>query len=340
MSNIILSTALLTPEDDEAEQVDITVSVKDEDWIGRFDRLGVYRSTTGPSGPFEEITADNWLPPRVPASALDAPSSPVTGALVNIVGTELKLVIFGEPFTVVFTGSDPLTFSQAAGQIVAQGGGLLKSYVDTNGQLVIEALFPGISSTLTVLASDGATLLSLPLTTSYGRDPRPVLTPGQILYSLRDGSGQRDYHYRTRFHSSTTGGQSEPSASSSPKNAVGVSVSNVIVGYLDLVQQDGRALEGAEVHLFNEAVGPLVDGRLVTGQSRVKYTDEAGHIEFQVVRGQKLTLSVQGTTHVRTFTVPTDPTISRFSFFDPSIADEDVFRVSVPEIISAERRTL
>lgn len=344
MSSIILSAALFDTTAGGSEQVDLNISVNEADWAGHFDRLQVYRSTIGPAGPFEEITDANWSRPRIPKNASDAPSSPVTGPLINIVGVELGLLINDNLLIVTFTGSNPLSFAQVASQISSQSGSRLSAYIDSEGGLVIEAIQPGLASRLSIILSEGAILLGLPtmepdsLTT--GKDARPNLVLGQETYALRDYFGSRDYDYRTRFLNSTTGAQSEPSVSSSPTNAVGVSTSNVIIGFIDLVFQDGNALEGAEVHLYTDSGGSLVDGKLVTGASIVKYTDEAGHVEFQVVRGQRLTVSIQGTNHVRTFTTPTDPAIKRFNFLDPTIADQDVFTVSVPEIIAAERRTL
>lgn len=343
MSSIILSTQLLETTSD-TQEVDINLVVGDEDWVGYFNRLQVFRSTSGESGPFEEITSDVWSPPRIPKSGGDQPSSPVTGQLVNIVGKELSLVVGLDPLTVTFTGSDPLTYAQVASQITAQSSARLVSYVDSSGIVVLEGVYPGLDSRLSVLESEAAIILGLPFegpdSTATGKDPRLALVPGQSSYSLRDTFGSRDYFYRSRFLNAVTGGQSEASVSHSPKNAVGLAVSSIIIGYADLVDVAGKAIEGAEVSLHNEYSGALIAGKLVTGRTTVEYTDESGHVEFHVVRGQRVTVSVQGTNIVRTITVPTDPAVDTFSLFDPAIADDDVFKVAVPELITAERRTL
>lgn len=339
MPSVVIN-ASLNESDETPQRVDLRAFVAEEDWAGSFNRLQFHRSKTGPSGPFEEITWSTWLAPRIPSNAKDAPTSPVTGALVNVVGTDLELLINEQELTVTFTGSDPLSLSQVATQISTQSNGKLSSYVDSEGQLVIESVQPGLSSRLAVLESEAATILELPIEDVTGRDPRHNLVSGQTVYELTDHFGSREYYYRTRFYSSITGARGEPSVSSTPKNANGVSASNIIVGYAELAQQSGSVWVGAEVHIYVEGGGPLVDGKLVGGATVKKLTDESGRVEFQVVRGQRLTVVVQGTTHVRTITVPTDPAIEVFSFFDPSIADDDVFKVAIPEIVVAERRSL
>lgn len=340
MSSLILN-ASLTDSDDSTQQITLYAWITDEeDWAGRFNRLQFFRSTSGPSGPFEEITGSTWSAPRIPSNAGNPPSSPITGKLVNLVGMDLELLINEAELTITFTGSDPLSLTQAANQIAAQSGGLLSSYVDVRGQLVIETTQAGLNAKLEVLESDGATVLSLPVTSVTGKDARLNLVVGQTTYEIRDTFGSRENYYRTRFLNSVTGARGEPSVSSTPRAALGVSAANVIVGYAELTQQSGSVWEGAEVHLYAEGGGPLVEGKLVGGATLVKSADATGRVEFQVVRGQRLTVSVQGTLHVRTITVPTDPAIESFNFFDPTIADDDIFKVSVPDLVVAERRTL
>jgi hypothetical protein len=60
-------------------------------------------------------------------------------------------------------------------------------------------------------------------------------------------------------------------------------------------------------------------------------------VEFILPRGQKVTVAVAGTSLVRTITVPDRES---FNLFDPDIADDDVFKVQVPLLVMAERRSL
>src|SRR5690606_7678552 len=92
MSSIILSTTLREQEA-STQLVTLHASVPNEaDWSGIFNRLQFFRSKMGPSGPFEEITAETWTPPRIPVDGGDEPDAPVTGAYVNTVGLDLDLL--------------------------------------------------------------------------------------------------------------------------------------------------------------------------------------------------------------------------------------------------------
>lgn len=345
MSHIILSTSIIgAPSDSgESELVEINIYVESEDWMGHFNRLQVYRSTTGASGIFEEITDEAWSPPRLPRGAGDPPVSPVSAPLVNLVGRELLLLVNSDMVTITFTGSDPLTFGQAATQIAAQSNHRLSSYVDALGNLVIESALPGLGSRLEVLNSEGAFILGLPSmrpdSLETGKDPRPMLVQSQEVFRLVDIFGSREYYYKTRFYNTVTEAVSEFTIPFKPK-PVGITPSNIVIGFLDIVYPNGNCWVGAEVHVYSESTGPLYEDRLIGSNRTVKYTDEEGHVEFNVVRGARLTLSVQGSNLVRTLTVPTDPALKKFNFLNPAIADEDVFKVSVPDIITAERRTL
>lgn len=335
---------MLIAGDGDIEQVNISLVVKGEDWVGLFNRLQVFRSTQGIDGPFEELTDAAWTSPRIPKDGGDPPSPAVTGPLVNIVGEQLDLFVNDTTLSIEFTGSDPLTYTQVAAQIMSQSSLQLASYVDSDGDLVIEAVYPGLTSQLTVLETDAAAALGLPTiepdSVAQGRDPWLSLVTGKEIYELVDPFGSREYFYRSRFLNTVTGAHSDYTLSSSPADEVPLAPDHIAMGVLDLVDASGRALRNAEVHLAAEFQSPLIDGKLVAGMGVAKYTDESGHVEFQLVRGQKLTVSVQGTSLVRTITVPTDPTVSIFNLFDPGIADADLFKVSVPEIITAERRTL
>ena len=121
MTTIAVSTTQLSEEPSVAT-VRLSIIVSEADWVGLFDQIQVFRSLDGPDGPFEELTATSWSPARLPKTAGDQPSSPVTGASVNIVGEELELSIdLGLPLTITFSGSNPLTLAAVAAQIISQG---------------------------------------------------------------------------------------------------------------------------------------------------------------------------------------------------------------------------
>jgi hypothetical protein len=328
---------------DEPVLVGLQIFTQDEDWADLYNRIQVFRSTQGPGGPFEEITAAHWSGPRLPHGSGDEPSSPVTGAHVTIVGASLALMVQQQVLTVTFTGSDPLNLGQVAAQIEAQGRGLLNSYVDVTGQLVIEVVRGGTDSRLQILSSDGAVILGLPTVSpesiAIGAVIRPTLNPGQTRYTVYDFFGSQSYYYRTRFLNDSTGVQSDPTIAFTAGAGLGVDQSQTIVGFVQLIENSGVAQVGAEVHIYSEFDGTLSAGNAVTGGGVVKKTDSNGRAEFTLIRGQKVSLSIQGTSLYRTITVPTDPSLTYFNLLGPGISDDDIFKAVVPELITAERRT-
>lgn len=330
------------------EAVQLNIAARDEDFVGAFDLIEVWRSRTDEEGPFEELTAGRWKPARIPKDAGDAPSPAVTGPSVNIVGKELIIRVDEDEendISVVFTGTDPITFTNVAGQIVTAGLGKLFSYVDSDGVLVIETTEPGTGAALRIVESEAAPLLGLPTeepaSLAFGKDARILLVIGQQSYTFTDKNGSTDYFYKTRFRNKSTSSVSEFSLAFSPQSSgSGVSDENLACGVVDLVGLDGKPLRNVEVRLHSSFDGTIVDDRLVAGQDVVKLTDDTGHVEFILVRGQKVTVAISGTDIVREITVPTDSSVKIFKLLDPSIAGDDVFKVQVPDIVFAERRSL
>lgn len=343
MTDILLSTTE-TENSDDIQLIAVNIVTRNEDWLGRFDRLMIFRSTQGVGGPFEELTAAGWLPPRLPKSGGDEPSSPVTGPLVNIVDTELVLLVGKVQISITFTGVDPLTYTQVASQITDQGLSLCRGYVDAAGELVVETFYPGLVSSLEIVSSEAAILLGLPTlapdNVAYGRDPRLALVADKTRYSLYDFFGSRAYSYRTQFIDTLTGAVSEPSLSQEAVRGLGLPTNDLILGYLQLVSGSGDAFAGAEVRVFFDVDATLVVGTAIASSSSIRKTDENGRAEFQLVRGHRITVSVPGTAIFRSIRVPTDPALTSFNLLDPTIAGDDVFKAVVPSIITAERRTL
>jgi hypothetical protein len=344
-----MATIVVNPQQAEEEITTelnrLQIIVEEEDWFGLFDRMQVFRSVAGPDGPFEELTAADWKPARLPKSGGDQPASAVTGANVNIVGDDIDFIVNRDvDLTVSFTGSNPITIANAASQITSKSFGMLSAYVDEDGNLVVETTSVGSSSSLEVIGGDAAPELKLPTTQpdslAYGKDPRVALVQGIGTYEFIDQFGSRDYWYKTRYINKSTGATSDFSFSFSSNSGVEVSASSLIVGVAELVGVDGKPMRNAEVRVYSDFNGTLVEGKLLAAQSLIKLTDKRGRVEFKLLRGQKITASIAGTPLVRTFIVPTDTALSTFNLFDPTIADDDVFVVNVPVLVSAEKRTL
>lgn len=336
------------PQDDPDvfQAVNLEIVVRNTDFLGQYDQLEIWRSRATSEGPFCEVTGTQWSPARLPKGASDQPPSPVAGPSQNLVGQVLSFLL-KESFNiaVTFTGTDPLTVGAVSSQIVAQGGGFLASYVTSAGQLVVQTTETGTGAVLRVLPSDAASILALPTqdpaALSFGRTTRLALIVDQEVYNFVDVAGSPADYYRTRFRNRTTSAVSDFSFPFNAGQSAGLSVTNLAVGYLDLVALDGKPLAFISVSLRCVFNGNFVEGRLVAGNDLIKSTDCAGHVEFLLIRGQAYTMCIAGTNLVKDFTVPVDPTVATFSLIDPSLSvDSDYFAVRVPNLPTLERRSI
>lgn len=342
MSTTIVVSPLGRQLENTGEVIKLDILATDPELFATYDRIEVWRSTTGQGGPYDELTAAVLSPARLPQDAGSPPGTPVTGPSAVLVGEELELVVDeAHELTITFTGSDPLTMAAVAAQILAQGQSRVLAFVSSSGQLVVQTTGAGTGSSLRIKSTTAAVRLGLPVEErAYGRAPRLNLISGTERYAFEDLFGSEEYSYKVRFRAAPTGVVSEFSMPHGVGARIGLSSDRLICGKADLVQADGRPLINQPVDLHLEFNGLLVDGRLVSGTSLSKATDVNGHVEFMLVRGQKLSVSVPGTSLYRTITVPTDSSRQTFSLFDPDIAGEDIFKVQVPDLIVAERRSL
>lgn len=326
------------------EVVNLEILVKNEDFLGVFDLLEVWRSRGSSSGPYEELTASVWLPARLPSTAGSLPTPAVVGPTVNLVGKTLQFVLKEkDTVSVLFTGTNPLTYAQAATQITAQSAGRLRAYVDAAVQLTVETLEPGTGAALRVLPSDAASLLALPLAEPeslvFGRDAHVRLRAGLTTYMFSDVSGSPSYQYKTRFRHAATGAVSEFSQPFSVTQTSGISASNLVIGYLNLVTLEGKPLVGREVSLCSPFTGELVENRLLAGTPLLQRTDQQGHVEFTLVRGQKYALAISGLNLAKEIVAPIDAAVSSFSLVSAAVGtQDDYFRVREPEVTLMERR--
>lgn len=347
MSTSIIASPLGRQLEDTGEVINLEVFVRDEDFVGTYDRLEVHRSVSGKSGPYVELTSDVWERAIVPDTAGGPPSIPVSGASVSLVGLDLELLV-NETIEVVilFTGSNPLTYASAAGQVGLQGLNLIDAYVDALGVFVVRTTGVGVVNSLRVVGGTAASLLRLsvekPGNFGMGRNVRFALLEGVSRYTFNDPFSAEDYHYRTRFRNSSSNAVSEFSQSFTVGARVGVLPSELAIGDIDLVSLDGTPVINQQVNVHTKYTGTVTaGGKMVAGGDVGRSTDENGHVEFALVRGQKVTVSIPGTSLFRAITVPVDPDVVRFALWDPSVGDDaDLFKVVVPKIIVAERRSL
>ena len=300
---------------------------------GLFDVIEVWRSRSLEAGPYEEITGPQW----------STASHAIAARPFSVVGLQLGLRVNEKDDVVVtFTGTDPLDAATIASQVQTQSNGLLRA--SATDLLTFETAAPGAAATLRVLESDVAGILALPLeepsSVAFGHDARTTLLPDVSAYTVIDPHGSSSYFYKIRFRNASTGAVSEFSAPFSGTTIGGVDPALIVRGFVKLVDMLGKPLVSYNVLIHNTFKGVAVGDKIVIGGPLEKLTDANGEAEFFLVRGLIITVSVAGTNLVREVTIPTDPAITSINLLDGAVGQDDVFKVQVPNIPYAERRSI
>lgn len=325
------------------ERFQLDFFVPGTSWEGLFDRLEVWRSRGTALGPYEPLHDTGAMPARLPLNSEDPPDVAATGPSVPLNGKLLQLLVDERiPINVTFSGTDPMTFAQAASQITAQSQNYLTAYV-VGAVLVVQTVEVGLKTSLRVSGGDAAPLLGLSTSElgslAFGRDARFVLTHGVEDYSLLDPNGSPEFFYEARFFNSQTFVVSQFSRPFQGRPLVGLPTSALCRCFVDLVDVNGEPATNQEVLVFGKFEGLQVGGKTITGGSLKLLTDEAGHAETLIPRGLHISVAIGGTTLVRDLDVPTDPAVESINMMGPS-GTNDVFTVQTPNIPYATRRSL
>lgn len=314
-------------------------------WQGAFDRLEVWRSMATKYGPYSALHGSSWSPATLPNGFVGTASG--SGPSVYISGLTLTLNVGRPngvtPVVITFTGSNPLTYAQAATQIAAGAQGLLTSFV-SGDTLVIQTTSVGEAIFMQVTGGEAAPLLGLPTSgldaLVFGQDARIVLTNTQQQYSFVDANGSSTYWYKTRFFNSANQLTSDFSLPFQGPQAPGLAQSSLVLCYVNLVDLNGNPLANQEVLLYSRFEGVQVGTQTVAGSSQKLLTDATGLAQALLPRGLSVTVSIPGTSLARDFVVSTDPAVQSISMFDPTVSHDDLFTVQHPIIPFAVRRTL
>jgi hypothetical protein len=329
------------------QKVELDLFADEPAWTGHFDRLEVWRSRSLEGGPYEPLTTDTWRPARIPS---DIEGTPVasSGPNINLAGRTLELEVCESiSISIAFTGPDPITWGDAAAQITTSALGLVRSYIlSTIGglALVVESEGPGLQAILRVVGGDAAPLLGLPTTepdsVSFGRDPRIPLISGHSRYAFTDPNGAPEYFYKTRYFNSTSRKTSGFSLALRAPAIARLGSAALVRGVLNLADAAGNPVANRTVLVHLKLQAKQVEGRVIVGGPSSKTTDKNGTVEFMLVRGTSITVSVAGTDLARDVDVPRDPTIERFNLLDPAYGKDDLFAVQRPNISYAARRAI
>ena len=336
----------VTPTIVTRQRFQLDFFVDGSSWEGFFDRIEVWRSRGTDQGPYECLHDDAWYPARLPDNTYIGlpPSPPESGPQVPVVGQTLSFLINETtPVTITFTGSNPLSFNDAATQIQTQAVGLLTAFVAGN-ILYVQTVEPGAKAILRCVGGNAAPLLGLPTSEpgslAFGRDARIVLRHGVESYSFVDPSGSMTYFYKARFFNTFTRTVSAFSLPFQGTPMTGLALANLCRAYVDLVDMAGEPAEGWEVLVANRFNGTQVAGRTVIGGNQRLLTDCKGHAEILLARGTNIVVGIGGTDIARDVTIPTDPTVVSLNLLADASGQNDVFTVQVPHIPYAVKRTL
>jgi hypothetical protein len=329
------------------QAVELDLFVEETEWLGRFDRLEVWRSRGLEAGPYEPLTSDAWLPARIPADATGAPTTE-PGPSINLAGRTLELEIYESiSLSISFVGPDPLTLADAAAQITGAALGLVRSFVVLTGSLiglVIETEAPGLQAILRVVGGTAAPRLGLaiigPDAVSFGRDGRIPLVSGRARYKFVDPNGAPEYFYKTRYFNASSRETSAFSARFRAPAIARLSSTSLVRGTVALADGSGNPIPNRTVLVYLRLQSTQVEERTIVGGPAIKTTDKNGRVEFMLVRGSSITVAVGGTDLARAVEVPTDPAIETFDLLSPTYGKDDLFAVQRLDIEYAARRSL
>lgn len=308
-------------------KIDIHVSNLAE-VLAIFDRIEVWRSTTGPTGTYSEVTA-----PSATSATLDGSN---TGPF-TVAGQTLSVEVDGAaPVDITFTGTGDLDLATVISQINNAVPGLASEVPTSTNRLRLTSPTTGTGSSL--LVSGGAVgILGLSTAKVNGRAARITLTSPTTDYTFTDLDADATYYYKTRYSSSTT---STVSSFSDPSQGVAstiIATTFLSRATIDLATSSGQPIADRRV-IFVPISSQLVDGAAVLQQQDrvVVKTNAAGHAEVDLVIGATVKVFIEGTSFSRTFTVPNQAT---FDVMTVAPAEQDPLSIVATEPPRPIRRT-
>ena len=291
-----------------------------------FDKITVFKSTTGNSGDYYEILK----------------ASPVAAALLgdkqemfDVSGKDFKFEVDGTEYTMTFGAVS--TAVAVAADIVLKTGQIA---TDDGGRIRITSGTTGLASTVEIIEStEGGVALGMYLGDyDVGEGQWDSVVSGTRLYSLDDPHSANDYWYKVRYVNSATLIVSDFLAPFQARPSGAIDPSEIIYGVGYVADTEGNPVADKAIVVYNKFIPNVVDGKLVDGpQTKTYYTDELGLIAIPLVKGISIAIGVEDTKLRRDIEVPT--TGDSFDLFDQALLD-DRLGIAYYPIIDAERTTL
>lgn len=306
--------------------INLKIYVADlDDILEQYDRIEIWRSTTGISGTYSPITAD----PATSAIVAGTEVGPFT-----LDGLTLAIKVDGgDEQLMTFDVTDPVDILDV---ILAVDGGIEGVEVgELDGRLTISSAITGTASELYTENSTALTELGITLHWhATGRSTRIIMGEGQEEYEFNDCTGDPAYFYKTRYYNSETysvSGYGDPI-----QGGLGTIVppSNLVKASITVAGIDGKPVEGKSIIFYNVYVPPLrVSSIAILGREASVETDPAGYAEIYLVKGATVDVTISGTGLIRRIVVPD----ADFDILTAIAAADDELQIQIPDIPAAVR---
>jgi hypothetical protein len=298
--------------------------------MASFDVIRIKRSVTGINGTYGLITDITPQPARL---------QPQISGPWAVVSKTLKFKVDSAPeFTIIFTGTNPLSAAQVAVQINALVGYALATALGT--VLKLQSLLTGTKSKIEITGGEAAVLFGWSTgTRDIGEEAHIQLIAGQGIYNFTDDDGEPAYFYEAQYYNTANQLQSQDSAPFQGAVSTLISAGNLSTAHVKLVDGAGIAVPDQEITFYTIHEPFTVEGFQVAlaRQPITIKTNNAGEAQAVLVRGLKVKVVFEGTSVIREIQVPNT---TSFDLLQQLGAAPDPFSVVELEYPAAPRRTI
>lgn len=318
--------------------IPLTVSYFIRDIAGAlvtFNRIQWWRGRSGPDGLFEPIT--DFAAGAAVLTGADLGPHELFGKTFSFLVNDVTQV------DVTFATADPVSTAAAAAEIDAASG-LITAADDGNGRVAITTVGTGTGASIEVLESDGALAMGFQTGDfAIGTGTDSTLVAGTHEYFFTDQNSDADYWYKVKLRHDSTLVESELTTAFPANLSQGVPKSETIVAYMRLVDFTGCPINGRKVTLTNTFLPNLVNTTVANQQAGVfrghvtKETDSNGYVEFRILKGIEVDVTVEATSFVRRLTIPDTAGVDLVDLLDPALVTRDEFGIQEQNVDFAIR---